>query len=98
MKEILPKNRTVQIEVDGKPVYVLPLAKDRMVSVDGPKGRTFIEIKNQKVRITESPCPNKLCIEQGWIDNGGLVCLPNKVVITIGGHKGKNTVPDGITG
>jgi hypothetical protein len=98
MKEVLPKNRTVQIEVDGKPVYVLPLAKDRMVSVDGPKGRTFIEIKNQKVRITESHCPNKLCIEQGWIDNGGLVCLPNKVVITIGGHEGKNTVPDAITG
>jgi len=98
MKEVLPKSRTAQIEVDGKPVYVLPLNKDRMVSVEGPKGKTFIEIKNQKVRITGSPCPNKLCVRQGWINNGGLVCLPNKVVITVGDHEKKNTVPDAITG
>jgi hypothetical protein len=98
MKEALPKSRTAQIEVDGKPVYVLPLDKDRIVSVEGPKGRTFIEIKDHKVRITESPCPNKLCIEQGWTTNGGLVCLPNKVVITIGDQEEKNPVVDGITG
>ena len=98
MKDVLPKSRTAQIEVDGKPIYVLPLDKDRIVSVEGPGGKTFIEIKDQKVRITGSPCPNKLCIEQGWIKNGGLVCLPNKVVITIGDHEGKNTVLDAITG
>ena len=98
MREALPKNPSAQIEVDGKPVYILPLDKDRVVSVEGPRGRTFIEIKDNRVRITESPCPNKLCVEQGWINSGGLVCLPNKVVITIGDHEGKNTAVDAITG
>ena len=98
MREALPKNPSAQIEVDGKPVYILPLDKDRVVSVEGPRGRTFIEIKDNRVRITESPCPNKLCVEQGWIENGVLVCLPNKVVITIGDHKEKKAAVDAITG
>jgi len=98
MREALPKNPSAQIEVDGRPVYILPLDKDRIVSVEGPRGRTFIEIKDNRVRITESPCPNKLCVEQGWIEKGVLVCLPNKIVITIGDRKEKKTAVDAITG
>ena len=86
------------LEKYGRPVYVLPLDKDRIVSVEGPRGRTIVEIRNHRVRIADSACPNKLCIKQGWIDSGGLVCLPNKVVVTIGGHEGKNTAVDAITG
>lgn len=97
-KEILPKSHIVHIEVDGKPVYVLPLDKDRIVSVEGPKGKTIVEIKDHRVRITESPCPNRFCIEQGWISHGGIVCLPNKVVVTVGGHEGDKTSVDAITG
>jgi hypothetical protein len=98
IKDFTPNSRTVQIEVQGKLIYVLPLDKNRIVSVEGPIGKTFVEIKDHKVRITDSPCPNKLCIGQGWTNKGGIVCLPNKVVITIGDHEGKNTVPDAITG
>ncbi|MEW6066834.1 MAG: NusG domain II-containing protein [Nitrospirota bacterium] len=90
IKEVLPKGRTVQIEVNGQPVYVLPLEKDRIVSVEGRIGRTVIEIKNHKVRLIESPCPNKLCIKQGWIDSGAIVCLPNRVVVTIGDYRDEN--------
>ena len=98
MTMALPKSGAARIEVDGRPVYVLPLDKDRIVSVEGPRGRTIVEIKNHRVRIADSPCPNKLCIKQGWIDSGGLVCLPNKVVVTIGGHEGKYKAVDAITG
>ena len=98
LKEALPENPSAQIEVDGKPVYILPLDKDRTVYVKGPKGRTSIEIKNHKVRITESPCPNKLCIEQGWIEKGCLICLPNKVVVTIRDREEKKPAVDAITG
>ncbi|MEW6674730.1 MAG: NusG domain II-containing protein [Nitrospirota bacterium] len=84
VKEVLPKGRTVQIEVDGQPAYVLPIERERTVLVKGPYGNTVIEIKNHKVRIIESPCPNKLCIQQGWIESGAIVCLPNRVVVIIG--------------
>jgi hypothetical protein len=87
VKDILPKGRTVQIESGGRLVYLLPLDKDKTVSVDGLIGKTIIEIKDRKVRIIESPCRNKLCVKEGWVESGAILCLPNKVVVTIGNYK-----------
>jgi hypothetical protein len=99
VKEVLSKGRVVLIEVNGRPVYVLPVHKDRTVSVEGPLGKTVVEIRNQRVRVTESPCHNKLCIEQGWIESGSIICLPNRVVVTIGNHEDESDkIVDAITG
>ena len=97
IKEVLPKGREVQIEVNGRLVYVLPIEENRIVSVKGPEGRTVIEIKDHRLRVIESPCHNKLCIKQGWIESGAIVCLPNRVLITIGNREYSNIV-DAITG
>lgn len=98
VKEILPKGRTVQIEADSLPVYRLPIDEEKTVSVKGPHGNTIVEIKNHKVRIIESPCPNKLCIQQGWIESGAVVCLPNRVVVIIGDIDSKDReVVDAVT-
>jgi hypothetical protein len=86
VKEVLPGGRTVHIAVDGRPAYVLPLDKDTSVAVKGPLGNTLIEIKDRRVRVTDSPCRNKLCIRQGWVGGGTIICLPNRVVITVGDH------------
>lgn len=98
LKVALPESSTVTIEVDGNPLYLLPLDKDRIVSVAGPEGRTTIEIKDRRVRITESPCRNKLCIKQGWVKSGSIICLPNKVVVTVGNRVKKHNIVDAITG
>ena len=63
---------------------------DGTYSVPGELGPTTFEIKGGRVRITDSPCPNKTCISQGW--NNPLVCLPNKVMITV---EGENSVKAG---
>jgi hypothetical protein len=98
IQEVLPKGKTVHIEVEGRPLYVLPIEKDRMLTVDGPQGKTIIEIKQQKLRVKDSPCPKKQCVKHGWIERGIIVCLPNKVVITIGNESDEdNTVVDAIT-
>ncbi len=52
--------------------------------VPGELGDTTFEIKDGRVRIIDSPCPNKTCISQGW--HNPLVCLPNKVMITVEGE------------
>jgi hypothetical protein len=99
VKEVLSKGKTVLIEVDNRPVYVLPVDKDRTVSVEGPLGKTVVEIRNHRVRVTESPCHNKLCIKQGWIESGAIICLPNRVVVTIGNHEDESDkIVDAITG
>ena len=63
---------------------------DGTYSVPGELGPTTFEIKGGRVRITDSPCPNKTCISQGW--HNPLVCLPNKVMITV---EGENSVKAG---
>ncbi len=98
IREALPESRTVQIEVNDHPVYILPLDKSRIVSVKGTEGITFIEIKDHKVRVTDSPCNNKLCIQQGWLRSGAIVCLPNKVIVTIGNYDKNHKTVDATTG
>jgi hypothetical protein len=97
VKEVLPGGRAVHIEVNGRPAYILPLDEDRTVAVEGPLGKTLIEIENQRVRVTDSPCRNKLCIQQGWVGSGTIICLPNRVVITVGSQD-KSTTVDATTG
>jgi len=98
MREALSRSETVRIEVDGQPEYLLPLDKNRVVPVKGPKGTTCVEIKDHKVRVTESPCHNKLCMQQGWVSNGAIVCLPNRVVVIVGNHGKHHKTADAITG
>ena len=54
---------------------------DGTYSVEGQLGETTFEIKDGKVHIIDSPCKNKICINQGW--STPLVCLPNNVTITM---------------
>lgn len=84
------------VEVNGRVVYKLSLLNDTEVKVKGPLGITVIEVKEGKVRVKDSPCPEKICIRQGWTDHGAIVCVPNRVVITIGAEKDRAL--DAITG
>ncbi|NOY40016.1 MAG: NusG domain II-containing protein [Nitrospirae bacterium] len=85
VKGLALSGNTATIEVNGKLLYRLSLNEDKTVEVDGPIGVTRVEVKQGKIRIVDSPCPNKLCVRQGWIERGAIICLPNRVVVTIGG-------------
>ena len=93
MRVLLPEGKTVHIDVNGSTAYVLPLEKDRTISVAGPRGNTIVEIFGRRVRIVDSPCPGKLCVKQGWIQKGSLVCLPNSVTVLV---EGSDTSPEEI--
>jgi hypothetical protein len=97
INKILPERKTVLIDADGKPAYTLPLSEDRTVSVDGPEGKSVVEIRRSRVRIIDSPCRNRLCIQQGWVTSGAIVCLPNRVVVTIQGRDTDHGVFDAVT-
>ena len=68
---------------DGEWIY--PLSADREVSIPGPLGNTIVKIDGKKVRITDSPCRNKICIAAGAISepNQWIACLPNNVIVRI---------------
>ncbi len=86
-REALSQGSEVVIEIDGKPAYTLPLYEDRLLSIGSSYGDTLIEIKGKKVRVKEAHCPNQICVKEGWISRGVIVCLPNKLVIIVGGSK-----------
>jgi hypothetical protein len=83
LRELFPSGSIVEIHLNNKTLYILPLNKDRIVSVDGPIGKSIIEIKDRKVRMKSAPCPKELCVHQGWIDRGAIVCIPNNLIVTI---------------
>jgi hypothetical protein len=95
---IVTQGETVRIEADEKAVYIFPLNKNNTVVIKGPLGNTYVEIRDHRVRITESPCKNKLCVRQGWMQKGAIICLPNRVIVTIEGSPEQNGTVDAITG
>lgn len=98
-RDALSQGSNVIIEIDGKPAYTLPLYENRLVPVGGPYGITLIEIQGGKVRVKQAHCRNQICVREGWISKGVIVCLPNKLVIIVGGSKkDKQQGIDAITG
>ena len=76
----------VIISVDGKVVRSVKLdGHHEVIRVEGTDGYDVVEIFDNKVRIVEADCPDKLCLKQGWIawSPQQLVCLPNRVVVKI---------------
>ena len=73
--------------------YEYSASQNGTYKVPGELGPTTFEIKDGRVRIIDSPCPNKTCIAQGW--HNPLVCLPNKVIITVEDEGGKGAKKGG---
>ena len=101
LHHFFPGGDMVYIKHGKKLLYVLPIQEDRVVTITVPEGKNTVEIKEGRVRIADATCLRKLCVQQGWIRRGALVCLPNKVIITIGSdEQGKTREEfqyDGIT-
>jgi hypothetical protein len=95
-REALSQGAEVVIEVSGKAVFTASLNTDREVLVEGLHGRSIVQIRNGKVRMKESRCNNHICMKQGWITRGTIVCLPNSIVVIAGSSMKKDL--DAITG
>ena len=86
------------IEAQGHVIRQVKLTEDQEVSVQGPLGETVLEVHQGCIRVKESPCPHKLCIQMGCKERDGdcIACIPNRVVVRVEGGTKRNTV-DGIT-
>jgi hypothetical protein len=75
----------LSVRVNGNEVMRLGLSEDRELEVRGWQGESVLEIRDGRVRMVESACPDKLCVRTGWISRPGesIVCLPNRVVLEI---------------
>lgn len=64
------------------------LSENRGLDVQGREGVSHLDIRNGRVRFTDSPCHNKVCVNSGWLARAGdsTACLPNGVSITLLGN------------
>ncbi len=78
----------VRIFYDETLIQELALNKNQDITVEGTLGTNQLQIKEGKIRFTDSPCSAKVCIHKGWLSHSGdfNACLPNRVSIEIMGN------------
>jgi len=73
------KSDCAVIEYNGKSENI-SLNKDRVFTLENG---IVIEVKDGKIRVKDSDCPQKICVKHGWLRFASdvIVCLPNKTII-----------------
>ncbi|MCH5334095.1 MAG: NusG domain II-containing protein [Agathobacter sp.] len=88
----------VVVTRDGEVIGRYRLDGDQTVEITDVSGKVsnVLVIADGRADMTEADCPDKLCVHQRAIRRAGenLVCLPNRVVVTVEG--GKEDELDGI--
>ena len=79
------QNASAVISVDSKQVYRLDMRQDGIYEIEGMLYPCTVEIKNGRIRMEASQCPDKICEHTGFISHSGqaIVCLPNRVIIEL---------------
>ena len=74
------------VSVSGEQRARLPLDTDTTVEIEGYGGMSCtVEIADGRARIVMAECPDKVCVNDGWIDSAGevIVCLPARVTVQL---------------
>ncbi|NLS44394.1 MAG: NusG domain II-containing protein [Firmicutes bacterium] len=90
--------QAVVVEIDGRKTHTVPFSEITNSSLisrihAGPDREAVLEILSVgKVRIKESTCPGKFCVNTGWISRPGqaIVCLPYRIVVRIESYQDTN--------
>ena len=98
-----PKNGnflTARIVLDNELVAEISLSDlDEPVTIEvpGAKYPITVEAEQGKIRVLHSDCPSQDCVHTGWVSRSGgqIVCLPNRLVITVTGGTAE---ADAVTG
>lgn len=80
-----------QIGPDGNTLLTrIPLSDGggrRVIPVKGPLGVTHVEVDGTRVHVSDSPCPDQVCVQFGWLSAADdfSACLPNGVLVVVEG-------------
>ncbi len=83
---------SILVTRNGKTLMTCSLMEDQKIPIENSHGKVtnVLEIKNGKAKMVEADCPDGLCLHQKAISlkNENIVCLPNRVVVTVMGDDG----------
>lgn len=82
--------KTAVVTLDGIVLAEIDLSKvetSYTIEAEG-KYHNTIEFDRGCVRVSYADCPDQVCVDTGWIEDGTvpIVCLPNRLVIEITGE------------
>lgn len=82
----------VTISRDGQRILTCSLSEDQTIPIENASGKVTntLEIKDGKAKMIRADCPDGLCLHQKAISmqKENIVCLPNRVVVTVTGDDG----------
>ncbi len=75
------------VSINGQEYARYPLDTDAVFTVEQEGHINVIEIQNGAVRVKSANCPDRTCVNQGFISKGGevIVCLPARLTVTLDG-------------
>lgn len=79
-----PNTDLVKIVRDGQVLYQFDLAQteDQIIKIEYEGRVNTVEIKDHKIHMLEAECPDRTCVNIGWLDSSApIVCLPSHLVI-----------------
>jgi hypothetical protein len=74
------------VQYNGEIIHRLPLNRETSVVVGDRDGDyNIVTVKDGKVSVTETNCPDQICVEMGWLSNGitPIVCMPARLSINL---------------
>ena len=89
---------SVVVTIDGQLYGTYPLSEERIERIELPDGSyNILIISDGYADVSEASCPDQICVKHNHIrySKESIVCLPNKVVVTVEG--GKENEIDGST-
>lgn len=80
----------ISVQVNGNEIKKIIFDRKiigNTITIQTDYGYNLIEIGDEKVRVIEADCADKIDVKQGYISRIGetIVCLPNKMVVEIKG-------------
>ena len=78
------KGSTAVITIENEIIKVSDLSFSGEFTVNGIENVTF-EVKDGSIRVKENDCPDKICVNTGWISktNERIICMPKKLIVEI---------------
>lgn len=84
---------TVVVSVDGEEYGRYSLLKEQVIQIDDTN---TLVIHNHEADMLFAECPDQICVKHTPISgtDENIICLPNKVVVTIENMYGKQAEPE----
>ncbi|HOP99254.1 MAG TPA: NusG domain II-containing protein [Acetivibrio clariflavus] len=81
------------IKVKDKVVKSIDLSsvtEPQRIEISGEYNQVVL-VENGRIRFLEAECPDKVCVNTGWLSDKGdmAVCIPNSTMIKIEGQSSK---------